>query len=124
VERDQTGPLTDGIEQDAEIAKPRQDLGIVADEVEIQIGKELHAAVSAPLGKDDFHLFIQKGGVDLRNFFTGRRQFGYRSLIDDFEPQLLQVLYAGREFSLPFDQVARRNCVYGLQPNLHWGKPR
>ena len=58
MERDQTGPLTDYIEQGAEIAEPRQDLGVVADKVEIQIGKELHAAVSTPLGEDNFNLFI------------------------------------------------------------------
>lgn len=74
------------IEQGAEIAEPRQDFRVFADEVEIQIGKELHAAISASLGKDDFHLFIQKGGMELCYLSTGGRQFGHRSLIDDSEP--------------------------------------
>jgi hypothetical protein len=73
VERDQTGSITDYIEQSAEIAEPRENLGVVLDEVAIQIGKELHATVSASLGKDDFHLFIQKGGMDLGNFSTSRK---------------------------------------------------
>ena len=58
MKRDQAGPLIDDIEQRAEIAEARQDLRMIADKVEIQIGKELHATVSAPLGKDDFYILI------------------------------------------------------------------
>ena len=118
MERNQTGSLTDYIEQSAEITEPRQNLGVLLDELEIQIGKELHATVSPTLGKDDFYLFIQKGGVELGDFSAGGRQFGHWSLIEDFEIQLLQILYTGLEVSLFFDLGTWCNCVYGFQPNL------
>lgn len=85
------------------------------------MGKELHAAVASPMGKDDLYLFVQKCGVELRNFSAGGRQFGDRSLIDDFEPQLLQVHDAVGEVFPFLNQPAWRNRVYGLQQNLHWG---
>ena len=119
VEGHQTGFLVDRVEQGAQVAESGKNFGVLLDKPEIQVGENLHGAVAAPLGEDDFHLRVQKSLVNLAGL--GRRGGEIRGdpPIDNPEAQFFQVLDTLGKISLFLDQPTRRdraNNRHGFSP--------
>ena len=85
VKGDEAGPLMDGVEQTTQVAEPRKDLGILLDQPKIQMGKEFHGTVPAPLRQDDLYPLILKSRMDLVHLFGRGGQPGDKTPVEHFE---------------------------------------
>ncbi len=65
VKGDQVGPLTDGTEQDGEVAEPDQDLGLTADQIHVEAGCHSQRAIAAAGSEEGFYFRVCPEGVEL-----------------------------------------------------------
>ena len=91
VKSNSAGSLIDRIEHGAQVAEPGKDFWIPLDQLKIQMGKKLHATISAPLRQDQLNFSVQKGPVDFLDLLAGRWHSGKHAPIHKIKSQPLQI---------------------------------
>jgi hypothetical protein len=90
----QTRSFEDRIQQSAEIAVTGKNFRVFFDELKVQVGKELHGAVSTALSKDDPNLRIQKSCMNFFDLCGIRGHPGRDRPISDTEAKLFEIFNA------------------------------